>query len=283
MARYSCQMDWLSFVLPIYTVGEGSTQAYLAAAVERTILHKVPERMADDLFSKIQPMGFGRSPYAEGWSDNSKGVTIWAGYEIPHITVEFSGRGMAYLRERGWEQEILAGVADNISRLDVAIDLEQGIQPEEFLKYRKGGRQSSNARFDSTSGQTCYVGSRHSERYMRVYRYASPHPRSHLLRIETVFKRAYAKQAGNQILEVGLDAVAKTTMEYFGFSDLIDFEENTPEADMSVYRPERNGGKTLRWIIKQVAPAFHRLVKEGVIPNARQFCETYFLLPLEED
>lgn len=277
MARYSCEIDWISLVLPVNPSGDGAGQGTVSELVERAVYSEIPTYHIAGCFSDLQPLAFGRSPYAFGWADTSRGITIWAGGEMPHITVEFSGRGMAYLREIGMQKGIVEAGVERASRFDLAVDLEQGVEPEEFLKYRKGGRQTSHARFDSSSGKTVYIGSRHSERYMRVYRYASPHPRSHLLRLETVFKRAYAKQACAQALEVGLDAVAKTSLEEFGFGGLVDFDESVPEADLSIFRAERNMGKTLRWMITQVAPAFKRLVKEGTIPNAEQFLQSYFL------
>jgi hypothetical protein len=283
VARYSVQLDWLSIVLPIMPVGEGSGEGYPSEAIARAIGHQIGEGMASAIFSEIQPLGYGRAPYTAGWKDDTKGVTVWAGGSCPHFCIEFSGKGLAYLRWANQEYAILEGFSSFFSRVDIAIDLEQGVSPQEFMKYRKGGRQLTNANLSSPSGDTCYIGSMHSERYMRVYRYSAPHPRSHLLRLEMVFRRAYAKQVGSQILALGLDAVAKTGLEEFGFGGLVDFEENTPEADLSIYRPERNGGKTLRWIITQVAPAFKKLVKEGIIPNPEEFLWRYFMPESEGD
>jgi len=277
VARYSVQTDWLSIVLPIVPVGEGGEQGYLAQAIERAISNEIGENLASAIFSQVQPLGYGRAPYAEGFKDDTKGVTIWAGGSCPHFCIEFSGKGLAYLRWSGTEYAVLESFSPFLSRIDIAIDLEGEISPQEFVKYRKSGKQLTNANLSSPSGDTCYIGSMHSERYMRVYRYSPPHPRSHLLRLEMVFRRAYAKQVGTQVLSAGLDAVAKAGLEDFGFADVVEFEENTPAADLTIYRPERNGGKTLRWIITQVAPAFKKLVSEGIIPNPEEFFWRYFM------
>lgn len=282
VARYSCSIDWLSAVLPIVPMGEGSELVHIGSVIERTLVNEIGTGLAHSLFEGLHPLGYGRSPYEQGWQNSVTGVTIWAGGEMPHFTVELSGKGLAYLRSIEGEQTFLAQLSSRLSRIDVAVDLEQGISPDEFLKLRKGGRQLSDARFSSPSGETRYVGSRHSERYLRVYRYSSPHPRSHLLRVEMVFKRAHAKQVGAQILSCGLDAVAKTGLEDFGFGGLVDFDESVQEADLSVFRPERNMGKTLRWLIVQVAPAFRKLVAEGTIPDPVAFCYSY-LIPEDWD
>lgn len=277
MARYSCEIDWLSLVLPVNPTGEGSEQVMVGQVVESAVLAEVQKNYANDLFSGLQPLAFGRSPYTFGWSDSQRGITIWAGGEMPHITLEFSGRGMAHLRSMMAQNDMVRIGVSRASRFDLAIDIEQDTAPEDFVKLRKESRQKTHAKFDSPSGQTIYIGSRHSERYMRVYRYASPHPRSHLLRLETVFKRSYAKQACIQALEVGLDAIARTTLEEFGFGGLIEFDESVPEADLSVYRAERSMGKTLRWLITQVAPAFKKLCLSGEIPDPEAFLTSYFL------
>lgn len=282
VARYSVKIDWLSIVLPIVPLGEGSEFSHNSEALASTIRREIGENLADRLFSNLHILDYGRAPYSHGWKDDTRGVTIWAGGIAPHFTIELSGKGMDYLREIEGEERYLACLSKFASRVDVALDLDQGVQPEEFLKLRKGGKQLTNANLSSPSGNTCYVGSMHSERYLRVYRYNSPHPRSHLLRLEMVARRAYAKQACAQIIDVGLDAVAKTMLEEFGFVDLIDFEENVPSANLSIFRPERNMGKTLRWLITAAAPAFQRLVREGTIPNPEEFLMRYFLPELDE-
>lgn len=283
MARYSVKVDWLSIVLPYPAVGEGGSESSHIAAVTRTLHNEIGEAVSDRLFSGLQPLGYGRAPYTSGWCDPASGIWLWEGGQIPHFCVEFSGKGVDYLRENGLLDWVMARTTERVSRLDVAVDLEQDTPPIEFLKLRAEGRQQTFSQMQSTGGETCYVGSRHSERYMRVYRYAAPHPRSHLLRIETVFRRAYAKQACSQILASGLDAVAKAALEDFGFGGVVDFGEAVESADLSVYRPERNGGKTLRWLITQVAPAFQRLCREGDIPDPEAFIQSYFLSGLIED
>lgn len=282
MARYSVQIDWLSLVFPCSPMGEGSELTHNSAQIERVLHNEIGEGISNSIFSRLHVLDYGRAPYTCGWKDDSRGVTIWAGGASPHFTVEFSGKGVHYLRENQIDTLIMERTARFLSRIDIAIDLEQGVTPEEFLKYRKGGRQLTHANMSSPAGNTCYVGSMHSERYMRVYRYNAPHPRSHLLRLEMVARRAYAKQAGLAVLEAGLDAVAKQMLEDFGFGGLVDFDEATPEVDLTVFRPERNMGKTLNWLLKSAAPAFHRLVREGTIPDAENFLRAYFLSPLDE-
>lgn len=277
MPRYSCKVDWLSIVLPIVPVGEGSEENDIGTIIYSALCNEGGQSLADCIVADLNPLGYGRAPYDGGWQNKKNGIVIWGGGQVPHFTVEISGGGMDYIRKHDREEQVLAIGMQRASRIDVAVDLEQFVQPEEFLKLRKEGRQTSGATFSSIAGNTVYVGSRHSERYMRVYRYAAPHPRSHLLRLEVVFRRAYAKQVCMALHQEGLESVAKTALEDFGFGNLVDFDEKVPTIELSVYRPERNGGKTLRWLITQVAPAFKRLVEDGTIPNAADFLNRYFV------
>lgn len=282
MSRYSIKVDWLSLVLPNHPTGEGSDEDAAFRDVYSAVRSEINGDMASRLFSGVQPLGYGRAPYTWGWQDLSTGVTVWFGGKVPHLTIEISGRGMDYIREIGAENVLIALGAERCSRIDLAIDLEQGVEPEEFLKFRKDTRQKTFANMNSTGGSTCYVGSRHSERYLRVYRYSSPHPRSHLLRAEIVLRRAYSRVACASIAQAGLEATAKGQAEYFGFDHLIDWDASVEAQELTLYRPERNQGKTMRWLITQVAPAFQRLVKDGTIPDAEQFLLSYFLNGLEE-
>jgi hypothetical protein len=255
-------------------VGEGSL---LGEVVESTIINQVGQGLGNAIFSHLRVLDYGRAPYEQGWSDEIRGIKLWAGGKIPHFTAEHSGKGMAYLRENLIETEYLSKVCPLLSRIDVAVDIETDQTPDEFVSQRIGGKQSNEARFSGQSGLTRYIGSPHSERYMRVYRYNAPHPRSHLLRVETVFRRAYAKSVGTSILAHGLENVASQALTDFGFDGAVDFKESVEPLKLTPYPAERNGGKTLRWLITQVAPAFKSLVRDGTIPDAEKFLWAYFM------
>lgn len=277
MARCSIQIDWLSAVLPITPRGEGSEQGHYSEEIARILRREIGEGLANDLFSGLQPLDYGRAPYQHGWQDKQSGITIWGGGALPHFCVEFSGKGVAHLREVGAEFSVLTSLADRFTRVDVAIDVETDLKPIALVSLREGGRQLTSSDMKSPSGETCYVGSMHSERYCRVYRYAEPHPRSHLLRVEAVFRRAYARACCAEIIGKGLESVAAGAMDFYGWSNFFEGCFTEEPTKLSVYRPERNGGKTLRWLIVQAAVSFRKLVKDGVIPDPHQFLEAYFL------
>jgi len=130
---------------------------------------------------------------------------------------------------------------------------------------------------NSDTGETCYIGSKQSERFARVYRYFPPHPRAHLLRVEMVFRRDYAKQVAATLVEHGVSSVAKSAGKVFGWAHPIWDVDSAVEVDISVTSPEKNAGKTVSWLVRSVAPAIQRLIADGTIRDPDAFFRTYFL------
>lgn len=283
MYTYSVKIDWITFVVPVVSVGEGSSIAYLSEFIEATLSKEFGYARAFSMFADLTPLGFGRAPYKMGFQSRSKGITLWCGGEVPHMSVEFSGVGCDYLRSIDLLEALMALHSERVSRLDVAVDLECDLRPLDMVKARQSKRQKTTEHINSPTGETYYVGSRHSERYCRVYRYSDPHPRSNLLRLEMVSRRANARTATAAIAQTGLESVAKSLLQAFGWEDFATNYFNVKSATISAFRPERGSGSTLRWFITQVAPAFKRLVRDGTIKNAEQFIQQYLLADLYED
>lgn len=283
MDRYSNRIDWLSFVLPTSSRAGQDIYATAAEALEASMAHTWGEAFCTDLFSNLQPLAFGRAPYAQGYQDRARGITVWTDDRREDCCVEISGQGCGYLYQMGTIDFCLRSAAEFLSRIDVAIDLETDDTPEQFVEDREGGRARTHSHMMSDKGTTIYVGSMHSEHYCRVYRYNSPHPRAHLLRVEFVARRKRAKVVGAQILLNGLESVSRTLFMESGFPDDMESWKHVEPSDLSTLRPERNVGGTTRWLITQAAPAFQRLVREGIITNPDQFLESYFMSALWED
>jgi len=258
-------------------MGEGVSERELGRAIQIRLYDVVDEELYDMLFGQLIPMGHGRAPYNMGWQDKDKGITILANGKLNHFTVEHSGQGCRYLERQDILDRLLFLVNDRVSRIDIAVDMEDWLAPNAFATAREEGRFKTFSDLSSPSGVTCYVGSMHSERYARVYRYNPPHPRAHLLRAEHVFRRDYAKTVAFAVTHEGIDAVVAGCWRDFGWHyPLVDLETVSP-ATLTAFRPERKMGSTLRWLIKTCAPSFKRLVAEGVIENPEQFLTAYFM------
>lgn len=283
MSKYQALVDWLSFTLPFSPAGEGATLERHEQAVYNSLARGLSKWWANVITVGGAFMMRGRAPYTMGWQNKSIGVTVWAAEATAHMTVEFSGQGLDWLRKEEDLVPLLNLVAGRLTRIDIAVDIECSVSPKQFADNREPGRFKSAAEMSSASGQTCYVGSMKSERYARVYRYAKPHPRAHLLRVEHVFRREQAQAVGHALLHFGLDNVAQSAIVVFGWRHPVTPLAGAPASLISAPRPEREGGKTLFWLLTQVAPAFQRLVTDGTISDPETFLRDYFLPAVGDD
>jgi len=269
-------IDWLTFTIPMIYKDE-SDESY-ANAIAAGFM---------DMFGKdLVALVFGgnwakatrsRAPYTDTWSDEERGFSLYASPNLTHACIEISGSGCERLIRLGAMGATLQASAERITRIDIASDIETSTQPSEFVSIVAHERMRANGQQNSETGQTCYVGSKKSDRYARVYRYYKPHPRAHLLRIEHVFRRKYAKSVAAEILSTSLESVAAAAGKAFGWAHSDWQPEANEIADISIVAPERGAGSTVTWLVRSVAPAIRRLIEDGTIRDPQAFFEQYFL------
>jgi len=274
-------IDWLTFTMamiyPDGLTGEEKPSDVYAETIRLAFLRT----FGDDLSS----LAFGgtwsqkersRAPYSDAWSMGDN-VTVFSSPSLVHMCVEISGTGCEWLISRELMDSVLARVHERVTRIDIACDIETKTTPPEFISAIIGKRMQSSGYQKSSRGETCYVGSQKSDRYARVYRYAAPHPRSHLLRVEHVFRKDYAKQVAWQSCGNKLESVAKACGKAFGWGHKDYVVAEVLSAPLSPVKSEKNMGGTVAWLVTAAAPAFRRMVAEGTISNPEQFLRKYFL------
>jgi len=275
-------IDWLTFTMtPRYDSkpeSEMSVNEDYATAIEKAWFATFDaETLADAFGGEWQKQEKSRAPYTDAWTLPGAGITLFAGVSLNHCCVEISGKGCERLIEKNLLARVLGAVQTRVTRIDIACDIETEIQPSVFVSEMKHKRMRSGGTQNSASGNTCYVGSRTSDRFARVYRYNKPHPRAHLLRVEHEFHKAQAKRVAQEIVDGGIDAVAVAAGEAFGWAHRTWDVGKIEPADLSVVAAERNAGKTVFWLCNSVAPAFKRLCEDGVIRDPQEFINRYFL------
>jgi len=275
-------VDWLTFtVSPRYGTYDASNMTvgedYARAIEEGWHITFDAETLASAFGGEWEKQEKSRAPYTDAWILSNRGITLYAGISLNHFCVEISGIGCEILIQKGLLEKIVGAVANRITRIDIASDIETEISPMEFVAVTSHARMRSSGHQLSASGETCYVGSRKSERYARVYRYFAPHPRAPYLRVEHVFRGDYACNVGRAILSTGVDNVASSAGKAFGWAHDAWEPSAQTEVDLSVVKAERTTGSTVYWLVKQVAPAFKRLCAEGVITDPEKFCRDYFI------
>lgn len=256
-------VDWLSIVVPL--PGDTVPRSLPIGSVNMVVVAKAGAAFLETVFTGEgwQSRG-GRRPYSDGYANDGRGIYVWGGGH-PNVCIEFTGAGCQYLRDTDSLSTALSAFTGHITRLDIAIDSETDVRPIDFAKDRVEGRIKSFGTQKSESGETCYIGSKSSEQYARVYRYEPPHPRAKYLRIETVSRKHYANAAAQSILENGISYAAQQTMNRYQFNQIEDID--TVDGNLPAPYRDRTLSKTEAWLIKQAAPAFRKLVDAGEIED----------------
>lgn len=277
MSGHRILIDWISFTFDVDWHGasrDWTITRQLVKAVEE-MLGWTSEALGENITS--WEYGSGRAPYNASYR-SPEGIYIWYNARIGHALMEITGRGCDWLRQHGLLESLIMRVKDRVTRIDLAVDMLTDTTPAQFVSSGSSGRFKSRGHIQSETGETVYLGSQKSERYCRVYRYAEPHPRAKFLRAEMVFKKQNAKLFCASMIESKFNytALALGAGQVYGFEhDAWDLRGD--EIPLTSYTPERRSGKTVMWLISQVAPAFKKLVAEGVIENPEQFISEYFL------
>lgn len=270
------KVDWLSFSVKFARVpgsGVGDTRAFLVMAI-----NDLDERLFDDLEmgEDVWDRCLSRKPYRNAVRHRLSGATIMWHDNLDHALVELSGQSCNYYYSKGVLYSICRAIAPRVTRVDVAADIETNTRPGDFVKEREEGRFKAHSEFVSQSGETCYVGSRSSQRYCRVYRYNEPHERAHLLRCEFVSREETARLTLEALMSDGIEAVCASLGTKFGFKHKDWTPDTTNEAELRSWRPERHKGKTEFWLANTVAPLLVRLAREGGF-NPTEWLKTHVL------
>lgn len=269
-------VDYLSFSVDLVNrVDELHTAMEATSDALRELLGIIP---FEGIF--LKPDGWegcsGQRPYAFGQCNRKVGVFVWFGGHS-NALVQFSGQGCKFLQKNDWLTLVMSNAVERLTRLDIAIDVETDTKPLDFVANGYNDRIKTYGEQRSPTGDTCYIGSRKSQKFCRVYRYSDPHPRSHLLRIEYETKKAQAKIAAKSILANGLSYAADSLTKYYNWkSEEMPMHHELVEKMQSEVT-DRSSAKTLSWLLKQCAPAFKKLCENGTIENPIEFLEDHFI------
>lgn len=259
------KVDWISFSLTwSQPNGRGGEElwANMSAALNELGFDHLPEKL--NMLTTWERQA-GRAPYRESLFDVTSGARIYYHENLQHCLFELSGVACDWLERHGNLYYVLNAVQSRLTRIDIAADMLTDTRPSEFVAMRDEKRFKSSGSQISESGETFYLGSRHSNRFCRVYRYNPPHERSHLLRCEFQIKAEDARRVPAAIFADGIESVAEAMKEKFGFKHPCWSQRDVSPAEIKAWRPDRAEGKTLFWLADTVAPLLARLQKEGVI------------------
>jgi DNA relaxase NicK len=258
------KVDWLAFTIPLIAGTRDQspdTLAFMQNAVHsftNGLLRRFDEKSDLELQNAS---GF----YSVRLVDTITTLRMSWGDINSHVYVELPGTACQMVSEAGNMSSLIALVKDRCSRIDIAGDWECEHEPRIVIgnAYETGRRSFSQIR--SNEGLTIYVGSRKSDRFLRVYRYRSPHPRSKFLRFEHENKGDVAKTVCNSVLETGLEATfgAQQNSYKWDLLDVLGLSKTTGK--ISSDRANKDDVSTLLWLLETVAPAIVKASKSGLI------------------
>lgn len=258
MSPVSYKIDWFSFTVPTYGVIKESKDSSFEWL--RGIL-------LTDNNALWEPMFIGKS-----WKVKSRSIasapiivhpdcplTVSGSVKSPHIQVDISGQACDYIRSLGMFNDFMQFYAHRANRVDLATDIETQEDFVQFIRNLKYKAVKTHVDYASDKGDTVYIGAWKSEKFVRVYRYHKPHPRSHLTRIEIVMKRKYAKQAAQMAAHESEVAAVKSGLAGYKFAhpdyDLLDGAVSTFKSKQT----DRDAASKLLWLKGQVIPALLKM------------------------
>lgn len=258
------KLDWFAFTFPIALVGEGDNQHTLSQillAFHDHTAHRFLGVVTNALWTWQPISGF----YSSKIQCPKTLITIaWKG-DNHHALCELSGQSCDLVTKSLSPRHLALAANGRCTRIDCAVDIETDCSPKAFAEAREPGRFASTSHIISESGETYYVGSRSGERMARVYRYAYPHPRHMLLRIEAEYKGDFAKALCSQMTEVSLTNLSEMAHKPFGWRHPVWEPEKLIASTLKGRRTKTEAANTLRWLNLTVAPAILKAAKDGLI------------------
>lgn len=270
-------VDWISISLPFISVVAPSEDGYLQDNVPTA--DRATKRLVRWMLKHpdLRP-GKGRAPFRASVHSAIGGWTYFYGNQAGFSLLEITGSGCEALRRRGHLLRLVGDFAQQVTRIDIACDIQTDTDPREFAEQKTSERFKSGGFRSSESGVTVYVGSKTSDRYARVYRYHAPHPRAHLLRVEHVFKDKAGKQVAALVAADRLGEVVAAAGDLYGWHHATWQPEEVEDEIKLTSGRENHAGHTERWLLTQVLPACEKLAERGSAEFLRYFAEQIILL-----
>jgi DNA relaxase NicK len=258
-------IDWLTFTIPLHSPEIGDDANSLAYLFSQCELSLSPA-----LFKFLSFEGEIRKAhgfYAHLMIGSNGGARLSWGGVNNHAMIEMPGTACATASQCGVMGELLTRIAERVSRIDFAGDIETDVTPLDFVTQADLRTNISRTSIDSATGLTEYIGSRSSTRFCRVYRYAEPHDRAKFLRVEFELKGKLAQAAAIKVTEIGVVKSFTIAANSYRFKHPVWASEidNSIEGRYSAPNALRTNATRILWFKTQVTPALVQMHKDRVI------------------
>lgn len=257
----NCKIDWLSITLPYSSIVQISAET-LKPEIRSGIRDEFPS-LSDWIMSYPDlTSGGGNRIFDRSIRSKLGGFHVFWKSNVRFSLIEIEGAGVQQLREQKLLKRIIRQYSNRLTRLDVAIDWDTTVSPRDFSDSRDKTRFVSHAEITSETGETCYVGSKSSDRFARTYRYTEPHPRAGLLRCEFQLRKDNAKLFAELLQSNSLSTLVGKLLQTFGYTHPLTQQLRSTERLLSAPR-STSMGSTERWLFSQVLPACKKMIDNG--------------------
>lgn len=269
-----CKLDWFSFTFPISSVGEGDSE-YLLSQILMSFhdhtAHRFLGVVTNGLWQWQAVSGF----YSSRIQCPKTLLSISWKSGNQYALCELSGQAVDRVLQVISPADLSRSSRGRCTRIDFAVDIDTATTPGDFMAERGSSAFNSTSTIKSPTGETCYLGSRSGERMARVYRYAHPHPRHHLLRIEAEYKGDAAKKACAALIDASLNIVVLSSHLPFNWQHPVWQPGSAELSKIPARAYDRAGAATLLWLTKTVVPAIKKADQNGLI-NLFEWLDEHF-------
>lgn len=264
MTPLQVKLDWFSFTFPLSGMGEKDNEFALSTvllAFHDHTAHRFLGVVTQSLWQFAPISGF----YSTKIQCPTTGLSISWKAGNGFALVECSGQVVDKLLSQIGISDLARAANGRATRIDLAVDMETEVSPEEFALERGEDRFKSSGVFISPTGTTVYVGSRRGERMARVYRYTPPHPRAHLLRAEVELKGEAARIACDALTNMSLTEVALSAHLPFSWKHKVWDTGEVMVSKLPARKYDHEGAGTLKWIHDIVFPSLKKAHADGLL------------------
>jgi len=256
----SVHIDWMSITPPLQEAGEDWTIRDTTARA----VNELTDRCGSFIEAFGSPLDYepssGRAPYAFSRRAADATRTLYLHPALPYFTFEASGT--ACQRAQQYMPALCGAYQGLFTRIDLAVDIVTDTTPSEFAAQANPPLIKTRSVMQSSTGETVYIGSRSSEKFVRIYRYNAPHPRAHLLRCEFQLKSKFANALARRVQDgVSLESLAAGFGLQFNFKHPCWGGLDAP--NKIKVGSHAQSGNTIAWLTQTVAPLMRRLQAEG--------------------
>lgn len=259
--RPSATIDWLSY-----------TVHWNTAALHRFDNHGNPHLIATALTNHHGPWleqpSVNHYPWVVAAADSpGLRVSVSQPGSAQGVHCSFSGSTLAQMNPRAILRQALA-MGANVTRIDIAIDVHREMYLRSMKAAADQGEIVTRAQdwplIEGRRGSTLYVGSRSSEKFLRIYdKAAEQKVDGTWFRIELECKGDFARGVALHVDGNGYDYFGDIIRGFADWPTMHQWQEATTSPTLleGIAKPEKRRD-TFSWLMKSVAPSVAKLLVE---------------------